>query len=336
MSDAGVSPRRGLVLGAGGVLGAAWTIGALCALEESGFDPRSAEVIVGTSAGSVLAGLLASGVSAGDLRDHQRGLPIPAGPLSDHEFDYDRATGSALPGRPKLRMGSGRLLLHSARRLRQLPPTAVLAALVPVGRGSLDRIGEMITLVAPDGRWAPHPHIWVVAMDYETGKRVPFGRKGSPPASLAEAVTASCAIPGWFAPVMIGGRRYVDGGACSATNADLLAGLGLDEVYVLAPMAAFEFDQPASVAVRLERGWRRRVTRRLLHEAGKVSVSGTAIRLMTPGAEDLVAIGANVMDTTRRLDVLRTSLRTSAVSLRRPGSGPEAVVPDEDDLASAG
>jgi NTE family protein len=151
--------RRGLVLGAGGVLGAAWTIGALCALEESGFDPRTADVIVGTSAGSVLASLLAAGVSASDLRDHQRGLPIPAGPLSDREFDHDSASGGALPPRPRLRVGSGRLLLHSARHLRQLPPTAVVAALVPLGRGSLDRISDMIGLVAADGEWSGHPNL---------------------------------------------------------------------------------------------------------------------------------------------------------------------------------
>jgi NTE family protein len=321
------APRRGLVLGAGGVLGAAWTIGALCALEESGFDPRTADVIIGTSAGSVLASLVAAGVSAADLRDHQRGLPIPAGPLSDRQFDYDTATGRALPSRPKLRVGSGRLLLHSARHLRQLPPTAVLAALVPPGRGSLDRISEMIGLVAGDRQWSVHPNLWIVAMDYETGRRVPFGRYDAPTASLAGAVTASCSIPGWFAPVTIGGRRYVDGGACSATNADLVAGLGLDELYVLAPMASFEFDQPVSVAARLERGWRRRVARRLLHEVGKVRQEGVAVRLLAPGPEDLVAIGVNVMDTSRRLDVLATSLRTSKAALSRP-------VPD--DLASAG
>ena len=321
------TPRRGLVLGAGGVLGAAWTIGALCALEASGFDPRTAEVIIGTSAGSITAALLAAGVSASDLRDHQRGVPVEQGPLSEQAFDYDTATGRSLPGVPKLRMGSGRLLLHSARHLRHTPPTAVVAALVPVGRGSLDRIGEMISAVIADEEWSTHPNLWIVAMDYDSGRRVPFGREDSPAASVSDAVIASCAIPGWFAPVTIDGRRYVDGGACSATNADLAAALGLDELYVLAPMAAFSFDQPASVVARLERGWRRRVSRRLLHEVRKVREEGTEVRILAPGPDDLTAIGANVMDASRRLDVLDTSLRTSAVTLAEPLS---------DDLLSAG
>ena len=64
-------PKRGLVLGAGGVLGGAWSVGALCALEEvCGFDPRDADVIIGTSAGSVLGSLVAGGVSPRQLRDH--------------------------------------------------------------------------------------------------------------------------------------------------------------------------------------------------------------------------------------------------------------------------
>ena len=81
----------------------------------------------------------------------------------------------------------------------------------------------MVASVAgPDG-WAPREGVWVVAMDYDSGRRVAFGREGAPPARLDEAVTASCAIPGWYAPVLIDGRRYVDGGTLSATSADLLA-----------------------------------------------------------------------------------------------------------------
>ena len=89
-------PRRGLVLGAGGVLGAAWSVGALCALEEStGIDPRTCDYIVGTSAGAVLAALLGSGVTPGELRDHQRGL-VMRGRLADLSWNYDRSTGRAL------------------------------------------------------------------------------------------------------------------------------------------------------------------------------------------------------------------------------------------------
>lgn len=309
--------RRALVLGAGGVLGAAWSIGALHAVAEvEGFDPRSSDVIVGTSAGSVLAALLGSGLGVDDLLAHQRGMPLPHQVGAD--WTYDSATGGALPPRPRLRVGSPALLRRSMVRPGRLPPLAVLAALTPAGTGTLSEVGRLVAAVARGGGWLDRDGVWVVAMDYDTGRRVAFGREGSPPARLEEAVTASCAIPGWYAPVLIEGRRYVDGGTLSATNADLLAGEDLDEVYVLAPMASFVSDRPRPLAARLERQLRRRVTRRVLAEVQQVSRSGAEVTVLAPGPEDLVEIGANLMDPSRRLRVLETALRTSEHALRHP------------------
>jgi NTE family protein len=310
-------PRRGLVLGAGGVLGAAWTIGALDALAEvEGFEPHEADVIVGTSAGSVLAALLGSGLTAHDLLDHQRGMPLSRELAV--EWSYDESTGGAHPTRPRLAVGSPALLRRSLARPNSVPPLAVLAALTPPGTGTLAEVGSMMRSVTGETGWAPRDGVWVVAMDYDAGRRVAFGREGAPAARLEEAVTASCAIPGWYAPVLIDGRRYVDGGTLSATSADLLAGEDLDEVYVLAPMASFVSDHPRQVAARLERRLRRQVTRRLISEAQAVSAGGAAITALAPGPEDLAEIGANLMDPRRRLAVLETSLRTSRAALADP------------------
>jgi NTE family protein len=117
--------------------------------------------------------------------------------------------------------------------------------------------------------------------------------------------------------VEIGGHRYIDGGTCSATSVDLLAAEELDEVYVLAPMASFSYDEPSSVAGRLERGFRRTVTRRMVRESGRVRAAGAQVTLLGPGAEDLEAIGANLMDPSRRANVLETSVQTSSEALRR-------------------
>src|SRR5690606_29850161 len=85
--------RRGLVLGGGGVLGAAWSVGALCALEEhTGLDVREFDHILGTSAGSVLAALLGAGLSPQQLSDHQRGT-LDNGPLAALAWDYETSTG---------------------------------------------------------------------------------------------------------------------------------------------------------------------------------------------------------------------------------------------------
>jgi NTE family protein len=118
--------------------------------------------------------------------------------------------------------------------------------------------------------------------------------------------------------VVIGGRRYVDGGAWSATSTDLLAGLGLAEVFVLAPMVSFAFDRPASLLARAERRWRAQVTRRCLREVAKVHATGTDVTVLGPGPEDLAAMGSNLMAGQRRQDVLQTSLRTSVVALHDP------------------
>jgi NTE family protein len=130
--------------------------------------------------------------------------------------------------------------------------------------------------------------------------------------------------------VEIEGRRYVDGGAWSATSVDLVANMGLDEVYVIAPMVSFYLDRPDHLLARLERTWRVQVTKRCLAEVEKVRAGGTDVTVLGPGAEDLAAIGGNLMDFEKRMHVLETSIRTSLQALRDPDHmGP-------DHLSSAG
>ncbi len=301
------------------MLGAAWTIGALSALQEQyGWDPREAEVLVGTSAGSVLASFLACGVSVEQLLNHQKGVVVEGDPRI--EYDYETDSGGALPPRPRLGIGSAKGVVNTALHPWRVTPMAALSAVLPQGRGSLAPVGRVVDAVCPVGEWAPHPQTWIVAMDYDNGRRVAFGRDGAPRAALRDAVMASCSIPGWYAPVQIGGRRYVDGGACSPTSVDLVTRLGLDEVVVLSPMTSLDYDRPTSVAAKIERRFRRVVTRRLVGEVKKVAATGTRVTLLGPGAEDLAVIGANMMDPRRRERVLETSLRTSAATLARAGT----------------
>lgn len=307
--------RRGLVLGAGGVLGASWTIGALAAVEEElGFDPRAVEVIIGTSAGSVLATALGCGMRVGDLLSHQRGEARDA----RLAFDPDRDSGGALPPIPRPFPGSPRGLLHTALHPRSKTPMGAIAAALPKGRGSGAAIGRLVDAVLPAGGWTEHPSTWIVAAEYDTGRRVAFGRPGSPACEQRDAVMASCAIPGWYAPVTIDGERYVDGGVCSPVSVDLLVGLELDEVVVLSPMTSLTYDAPTTVTGRLERRFRRLVTKRALAEVKRVAAHGTKVYFLGPGAEDLATIGVNLMDPSRRAAVLETSLRTSLAALR-PG-----------------
>jgi NTE family protein len=306
------------------VLGAAWTIGALAAVEEEyGWDPREAEVLIGTSAGSVLAAFLGCGVGVEQLLNHQRGIVVPGDP--EISYDPDRDSGGALPPRPKLRIGSPKGVLAAARRPHRVTPMAALSTVLPQGRGSLDALGRLVEAVRPDGGWADHPRTWVGAMDYDNGRRVAFGRDGAPKAELRDAVMASCAIPGWYSPVSISGRRYVDGGACSPTSIDLVTRLELDEVVVLSPMTSLRYDRPATVAGRIERRFRRLSTKRVVGEIKKVAATGTKVTFLGPGAEDLEVIGANMMDPRRREQVLETSIRTSRDALRASQDAPTAM-----------
>jgi len=315
-------PRRGLVLGGGGVLGAAWMVGALKALEDQlGQDAREFEQLVGTSAGSVLAALLGAGVPVADLLHHQLQGSIATGPLAGYLWDYERDTGGDRPGLPRPGLGSRELLRRNALHLRSLPPTAVLSAILPEGRGSIEAVRAMVGHVIPSG-WVDRPGVTVVALDFDTGERVSFGRDGAPEVDIADAVMASCAIPGWYQPVRISNHRYIDGGAWSSTNLDLMAGAGLDEVYVLAPQVSFVHDAPRHWRTRVERQWRNRVTLRVLRELHRVHADGAEVTVLGPGEEDLEAFGANLMDVTRRPNVIATSLRTSAAALNDPAPLP--------------
>ena len=109
-------------------------------------------------------------------------------------------------------------------------------------------------------------------------------------------MAASCAIPGWYAPVEICGRSYIDGATASNTSLDLLRPLveegSIDEVYVLAPMASEDPDRPRSPMARVERVMRRAVTRSIQAEAERLRSAGARVVVLSPGPHDLAAMGA--------------------------------------------
>lgn len=302
--------RRGIVLGAGGVLGFTWSVAAVHTWErETGCDARDADVRVGTSAGSILAALLGLGLGTDVILRHLLGSERADDP--DVDWDHDVDGGRALPPLPRLGLGSPGLLFTVLKHPRRLPPLAALTAVLPPGLVSLTPVERMLRGLHEDDRPWPVRDTWIVAMDYANGHREVFGRPGAPTARLTDAVQASCAIPGWYKPVSIGHHSYVDGGALSSTSADLLAGAGLEEVVVIAPMVSRHLDRPRSPVTRLERRWRRATSRRVLGEIAAVEEAGSRVRLLCPGPADLAAMGGNLMDHSRRRAVLDTALASS-------------------------
>ena len=223
-------PRVGLVLGAGGVVGQAFHAGVLWALaEEAGWDPRSAELIVGTSAGSVAGTLLRLGIGPADLAARDLGQPLsPAGgAVVDRLLPAGLDLPALRPGhllRP-WRPPSPALVARAARRPWSFRPRVAAMTLLPAGPIDLSvrarPLHEMVGDTWPEG-------LWICAARRTDGARVVFGRAGAPAATLADAVVASCAIPGYFSPVRIGGTEYFDGGVHSPTNATVVRRHRLD------------------------------------------------------------------------------------------------------------
>src|SRR6185436_1244121 len=138
----------------------------------------------------------------------------------------------------------------------------------------------------------PEAPLWVNAVELAAGRRVTFGRDLEYDADVATAVAASCAIPTFFEPVEIRGARFVDGGAHSPTNADLVAGIGLDLVIVSSPMSI------ASNALRMapDQPARRYNRLTLAREARRVRSAGTPVITFQPTTADLAVMGLNAMD----------------------------------------
>lgn len=317
--------RVGLVLGAGGVLGGAWLTGALEALaRESGWDPGSAEEIVGTSAGSVIGAFTAAGVPGWFMVAHSAGESFDGleGPDGRPAAEADRAGGGSFGlhrGLPAIGPGSLRMALTTLGSPLRHTPLQLVAGWAPQGFFSTDSIKETVRR-AVSGRWVEHPGYRAVACDYGTGRRVVFGRADAPTADVADAAAASCAIPGFFRPVSIAGRRYVDGGVCSPSNLDLLAGHGLDLVICLNPLSSLDRDVYGGPLDRFNQASRQSNGRRLGHEAKRVRRSGTEVLLVQPVAEDLRTMGRNMMSGVRRHQVIETARETVAEQLRAPAA----------------
>ena len=305
----------GLVLGAGGAAGRAFHVGALAALQgATGWDARQAQVVVGTSAGAIVGALLRAGMGAPDYCAWTVGEPVS----DEAAAILQRFGGRTLPPTPRQppptwRPAAPRLLLRAAARPWRFRLGALAAAALPEGAIRLDGLVDGFhTLFG--SRWPDRP-LWVCAVSLETGARIVFGRDGGPPATVAEAVSASCAIPGWFAPVRIGGDRYVDGGAHSFTNVDAVRDLHLDLVVVSSPMSAVREAWSPSADGALRAVARRKLRR----ECARLEAAGTRTLVLEPDAGDLRAMGrlADAMDPGRRAAIARHVRASMGERLRR-------------------
>ena len=206
--------RRGLVLGGGGVTGIGWMTGLLAGLAEAGVDLTTADLVVGTSAGSVVGAQILSGPTledlyAAQLKDATGEITARMGARAMFGFVFN----AMWPGDER----AGRARLGRAAMRARTVPEAERRAII---EGRL-----------PARSW-PDRDLIITAVDAQTGEAQNFDRSSG--VSLGEAVAASCAVPLVWPPITVNGRRYIDGGVRSPANADLAA--GCERVVVLAPI----------------------------------------------------------------------------------------------------
>jgi NTE family protein len=206
--------RKALVLGGGGVTGIAWELGILAGLAELGVDLGDADIMIGTSAGAVVGAQLATGTSIAELYAEQ---------LLDASGEIAARVGPGVI----LRWAFASLMPGDDQRVRQRIGKLALAAKTVPESDRLKVIGTRL----PVHEW-PERGLLITAVESVTGDFTVFDRESGVP--LVDAVAASCAVPLVWPPVTINGRRYVDGGARSGTNADLAKGYG--RVVALAPI----------------------------------------------------------------------------------------------------
>jgi NTE family protein len=313
----GVVASVGLVLGAGGVVGGAYHAGALAALAEAAeWDARDASVIVGTSAGAIAGAALRAG-----LAGHDQFARATSGPLSS---EGARLVGSLppiteLPARPPFPRGlplpaSPQLAATALLPPWRARPVAALAGLLPAGSVPTAPIGDRIRAMF-EARW-PEEALWLCALRLRDGQRIVFGRDDVDVPDVGTAVEASSAIPGYLQPVEVCGETFVDGGAHSPTNADLVAGIGLDLVVVISPMSApWTALRPSpNIGSRALASWV------LEREVRAVRASGTPVLVIEPTAEDLVVMGNNSMDPARRTAVAEQARSTVVQRLAHPAA----------------
>lgn len=275
---------RALVLGGGGVAGVAWELGIIIGLHDTGVDVRGADVIIGTSAGSVVGAQIASGTDLESLFASQL-TPVEQSKERMVAFDpvqlmeaFSQAVAGAGPDPKAIRARIGVYAL-AAQTVPEAERRAIIETRLPVRAWSQQRL-------------------LIVAVDTQTGEEYIIDRESGVP--LVDAIAASCAVPGIWPPVTIAGHRYMDGGVRSATNADLVT--GYERILILNPLGTNANYLGAGTAA----------------EAAALEREGSQVLVIEPDVASATAIGLNPLDpATREPSALagRTQGRVLAASV---------------------
>ncbi len=259
--------RTALILGGGGALGVSWATGVLAGLQEAGQDVTDADLIVGTSAGSIVATQVAQGWALAEMVEEHRNGTVGANPPLDFDVQNLMAIFAQWAAYPEM----------NVERAAEIGRLAI-ASKTPTEDAWIASFEEFIKPEWPDR------DLRLTAVDAQRGEFRAWSRDDG--IDIRRAVASSCAVPGMFPCVRFDNRLYQDGGVRSGTNADLAA--GYDAVLILAPIGARD-DGIDPLLGRTSRA-----------EAEELRAAGSKVELAFPDAGSVEAMGLNRMDATRR------------------------------------
>jgi NTE family protein len=278
---------RALVLGGGGPVGIAWECGLLAGFADGGVDLGRADFIMGTSAGAFVGAKLALGTEARALAD-----PILA--EADKPADRPGRGGGRPPAdlTPLMQlMGEAQSGMRNPTEVRAEIGAYALAAETMSEDEFIASFGRSFANLPRFG-W-PEKDFACTAVDAQDGSFRLWTKAAG--VGVTRAVASSCSVPGVFPPITLDGRRYIDGGMRSATNADLAAG----------------YDVVVVVALRIGAGGglaAERIAAKLDEEVQTLQDGGATVVVVSPDAASLEAFGVNLMDFRRRPDAARAGL----------------------------
>ncbi len=265
-------PTTALVLGGGGTTGIAWETGLLLGLYDGGIDVTNADLVIGTSAGSVVGAQITSGLSLEELYARQL---QPLEQTKEQVVQFDLAALFQV-----FTAGAGAPDAQTAR-------ARVGAAALAVKTMPEEERLEIIAARLPSREWPHQQKLVIVSVDAQTGAASFFEQDAGVPLTLA--VAASCAVPGVYPPVTIGSQRYIDGGVRSGTNADLAQ--GAQRVLILRAetldVSAIEGIPPTPHLTFEE-------------ELAALEQAGSRVLVITPDEASTAARGPNPLDSSRR------------------------------------
>jgi NTE family protein len=269
---------RALVLGGGGPVGIAWESGLIAGLAQGGVDLGQADFTMGTSAGSFVGARLALGADPVTLADPIIADQIPG----DTERGAERGAPADLSKLMQL-MAEVHGGTRNPTEVRAEIGAWAIAAETPSEAAFIDSFGRSFSTLPVDA-W-PERGFACTAVDAETGAFKVWTRESG--VGVVRAVASSCSVPGVYPPVTLGGRRYIDGGMRSATNADMA--VGHDLVVVI----ALRLGAGAS-------GIGERMAAQFDQEIETLKGGGATVLAITPDEASVEAFGLNLMDFRKR------------------------------------